>query len=305
MNGFHFERRRMHGVDRACVRSALGWSRFTAFLLLVAGGWFSSSDARASTSGPAPALVEMNRPISERPRHGAVATELVLTRYGTSHETINVLESISSFDVGIAYGIAVFGVLPLSVSYMDRNACCGRSLGNMTGGVRHRSGRDSRWLEFAASVSAPTAPGDGDAGVQTRFAATAAVGRDAGLYLPDVTTVRLALRASTELGHRAWLTAGAAAHTWISQNLGQPSQLLLPVAATVGRQLSSKSFGFIGITTILSLLHREDRLLTSTNAGVGYQASRVTISARLNVPLDGSLRSLGMIGLGTDLQVSF
>lgn len=305
MTGFHSKRRPNRSTNRTRGRFSSGLMRFIARWLMPATWPLLPSPAFASASGAASLpLATTGQVPNQRPR-GEAATELALTRYGTPHEVINVLEAVSSLDLRIGYGLAVFGVLPLSASYMDRNACCGRSLGNMTAGVRHRSGREARWLDLLASLSAPTAPGDGDASVHARFAATAAVSRDAGLYLPNVTTARLAIRASTGLGPHAWLSAGAGAHVWISREIEQPSRLLLPVGVSLACRFRSGTFGFVAVTTIYSLTRSEQSFVAATEAGVGYQASQVTISARLHVPVDQALRSLGAIGLGSGVQVSF
>jgi hypothetical protein len=232
-------------------------------------------------------------------------TEILITRYGTSHETVNVLTVEPSLEVRLGERLAFSGVAPVSTSFMDKNACCGYSLGNLTGGARYRITRDRAAVDLLASVSAPTAPGDGDGGVNSRYAATAAVTRDAGFYLPDVITARLGARTHLPIGERLWLGAGAGIHGWIARHPGQSSQVVLPVTLSAGYGLSRRVFSTAAFTTVFNPAHHHERFVHATDVGLGYAGQRFAVGAHLHLPLDQSLRDLGMVGVGTNLQASF
>lgn len=238
-------------------------------------------------------------------RRETVASQAMFTRYGTSHEAVNVLSLESSLEVRIGVRWALSAVVPLSSSFMDNNACCGYSLGNLTGGARYRLKQEGMRVDLLASVSAPTAPSEGDGSINSRYAATAAVTRDAGFYLPGVSTVRLAVDTQLPIGARAWLGAHAGAHAWITHLEGQTSQIVLPAGLLTGYRLSPRIATFAAFTTIANPWQRQELLVHAVEVGVAHVGDQLTFGVRLHLPLDQSLRALGMVGVGANLQASF
>lgn len=231
-----------------------------------------------------------------------VASEALLTRYGTAHETVNVLTLESGMRFRPSPRLTLAGSLPLASSFTQRNSCCGYSLGNVTGAVAWALEEEGPRLDLVASASLPTATPSGSQGANARYAATAAVTRDAGLYLPGTGTVRLGLVGRAPLAPGLWIGAAAGAHAWIA-SAAHGHRILIPLEASAEYALSSRISASAALHTIASPASRGEAFLHAASLGVG-QSGPVALTARVHLPLDDSLRSLGMIGFGAAIAAA-
>jgi hypothetical protein len=230
------------------------------------------------------------------------SNDAVLTRYGTSHETVNVLSMEPTLEVGLTRRLAAFGKLPLASTFVHKNACCGYGLGNVTTGLRYRLEEEVVETDLLVSASLPTAEESG----LSRFASTAALTRDAGLYQPGITTLRLGVAARAPIG-RAFVGGAAAAHAWMAggANAAYENRIVLPLEASAGYRLSSRLAAIAAYATVASPGQPKEAFLHAASFGIAYAGPRVAFGTRVHLPLDGSFRRQGMIGIGTNVVAAF
>src|SRR5262245_49597426 len=61
-----------------------------------------------------------------------VGTDVAITRYGTSHETVNVLSIEPAVELRATARLYLGVRIPVATTFVHRNACCGYGLGNAT-----------------------------------------------------------------------------------------------------------------------------------------------------------------------------
>lgn len=226
-----------------------------------------------------------------------------VTRWGTVHQKVwmGSFDLIGSMPIGTR-GVRVVGRMPLTSSFLEKGACCGFGIGNATLGVSapiYRRGRLS--LAGALSVSAPTAGAiRDDADLNPRYAAMAGITRDAGLYLPDTTTVRADAAGHFQLSRRTWLAASAGAHLWLPDD-----GLVVPLTVGAGWRMTQRLASDVAFTTIAKPDAENEVFLHAIELGVAWRGRHDAIRARLHVPLDDSLRDLDMLGAGVSYARSF
>jgi hypothetical protein len=242
---------------------------------------------------------------------GTLGLESAATRYGTSYETVYQLnlkpEVTLRFD---AFELAL--VVPLSTSATFPTYCCRTALGNATVGGAVRG--DAGWVryELGASLSAPTSRwSDAHA---SRLAATAALTRDAGYYLPDTTTLRASLKA--EVAVTGWLQLGgrAGADYWLrpggTLDAAEPpsSVLMLPldVYASLGWAPGwSTRLDFRTLARVYDPLGPSERFLHELSGALAHEGAESRVELSVAVPLDASLRRLEMLTIGVAYARSF
>jgi hypothetical protein len=260
---------------------------WTAFLLCSL-----AANARAEELEPPPAAL------------GSVGLESEATRYGTSYETVYQLNLkpnvMLRFD-----SVELSAVLPLSTSATYPTYCCRTALGNGTLSAAYRG--TSGWLRhwYQASFSAPSSRfSDVHA---NSLAATAALTRDAGYYLPNTTTVRAKLGA--ELDVTAWLSLGASAGAdyWMRHDQAT-NALVLPLTtyATLSwAHAWSARATFYTLARLPDPLGPRERFLHELSGAVAYERSGSRLEAFVSAPLDESLRELQMLSVGVAHARSF
>lgn len=234
---------------------------------------------------------------------GSLGLDSQATRYGTSYETVYLLslEPRAALRVG---ALELSAPLPLSTSATYPTFCCRLALGNATASARLSppGGALRHWYELG--VSLPSSHWS-DAHASS-LAATAALLRDAGHYLPDTTTLRAGLGA--ELAVLPWLALGAAggAHYWLSAD-GAVDPLIVPLAATATVRWGHGWSATASYRALLRLLTppAEERLLSELSGALGHTWSDSRLEASVSVPLAASLRELGMFSVGTRYVRSF
>jgi hypothetical protein len=241
--------------------------------------------------------------LEPEPPLGSLGVDSLATRYGTSYETVYLLslEPRAALRLG---SLELSALLPLSTSATYPTFCCRLSLGNATLAARlSQQGSALRhWYELGLSL--PSSHWS-DAHASS-LAATAALLRDAGHYLPDTTTLRAGLGA--ELDVTPWLALGAAggAHYWLRKG-GATDPLILPLDATATLRWGQAWSARAGYRALLRLLttKAEEQLLSELSGAVAYTWPGSRLEASLSVPVDASLRELGMLGVGTRYVRSF
>ncbi|HWO11494.1 MAG TPA: hypothetical protein VNN80_18495 [Polyangiaceae bacterium] len=235
---------------------------------------------------------------------GAVGLESAATRYGTSYETVYQLNLKPSATLHID-SLELSAMLPLSASATAPTYCCRTTLGNATVSVAHRgaSGGLRFWSE--ASVSAPSSYwSDPHA---NSLAATAALTRDAGYYLPYTTTLRAKLGAELELTRWLWLGASAGADYWLRHEQAT-NALVVPLDAFATLPFArawSARLAFRTLARAFDPLGPRERFLHELSGGVAHEWSRSRLEASLYVPVDESLRELEMLSLAVAYSRSF
>lgn len=229
---------------------------------------------------------------------GSLSLDSEATRYGTSYETVYLLslEPRATLRLG---ALELSALLPLSTSATYPTFCCRLALGNATASalLRRGAGALGHWYELGLSL--PSSHWS-DAHASS-LAATAALLHDAGHYLPGTTTLRAG--SGVELGVRPWLSLGlsGAVHYWLRAD-DDVDPLLLPLSATATfrwAQAWSARAGYRGILRVLDSPAAGERFLSELSAAVGYAWPDSRLEASLSVPLDASLRELGMFSVGT------
>jgi hypothetical protein len=243
-----------------------------------------SASAAARELPPAPALA-------------SVGLETAATRYGTAYETVYQLSLLPSVRLRLD-ALELSASLPLSASATVPTYCCRTTLGNATLAAVYRG--DISGLRFwsALSVSAPTSYWS-DAHASS-LAATAALLRDAGYYLPSTTTLRAALGSEVAVTRWLWLGGSVGANYWLRQE--PPSNaIVVPLDAYAlvpwGRGWSGRGL----LRTLARLSGPEatgERFLHELSFALAHDADGERIEASVSVPLDESLRELDMLSLG-------
>jgi hypothetical protein len=226
------------------------------------------------------------------------------TRHGTSYETVYQLslEPRAALHLG-SLELAV--LQPLSTSATYPTFCCRLALGNTTLSARQRNARSGLRHWYEVSISLPSSRWSNVHA--SSLAATAALLHDAGYYLHGTTTLRAGLGAEVDV--RPWLTlqVGAAAHHWLSP-AHEVDPLIVPLttAATLRwAQAWSSRIGYRGLLRLLDPRREEERVLSELSAAFAHTWAHSRLEASVSVPLDASLRELGMVSLGTSYTRSF
>ncbi len=235
---------------------------------------------------------------------GTLGLESEATRYGTSYETVYQLNLRASATLHFE-AMELSAILPLSTSATYPTYCCRSALGNATlaatrqgdsGGLRH-------W--YQASVSAPTSHwSDVHA---SSLAATAALTRDAGYYLPNTTTLRARLGAELDVTPWLWLGASAGADYWLRHDQATNALVVpLTVYATLpwARRWSARAT-FRTLARLFDPLGPPERFLHELSAAVAHEWSSSRLELSVSVPLDASLRELEMLSLNAAFARSF
>jgi hypothetical protein len=226
-----------------------------------------------------------------------IGLESEATRYGTSYETVYQLSLLPSARLRLD-ALEVAAIVPLSASATLPTFCCRTTLGNATISVAYRG--DGGGLRFwsGGSISAPTSRWS-DAHASS-LAATAALMHDAGYYLPNTTTLRVALGGEASVVPWLRLGASAGADYWLRHEQASDA-LVLPVDvyATLpwGQGWSAKVlFRTLGRASQPEL--PRDRFLHAVSAALAHEWDGERVEASASMPLDESLRELEMLSLG-------
>jgi hypothetical protein len=273
-----------------------------SFPLLLCGLALST---RAAALEPADTLEPAETPLAPaQALQGGVGLDSHATRHGTSLETVYQLSLEPSARLQLdSLELAV--LLPLSSSATYPTFCCRLALGNATLSATQRNVAAGWRHWYEASVSLPSSHWS-DAHASS-LAATAALLRDAGYYLPNTTTLRAGLGA--ELDVTPWLALGAsaAAHYWLRP--GEDTDPLI-VPLTLSATLSgsgpwSARTSYRSLTRLLDQRSPEERFLSELSAGIAHTWLDSRLEMAVFVPLDASLRELGMFSIGSSYSRSF
>jgi len=254
-----------------------------AWIPLLLGSLASSARAQELVIAPAPPAT--------------LALESSATRYGTSYETVYQLNLQPSarfrFDL-----LELSATLPLSASATFPTYCCRTTLGNATVAVTQRAAGGGLGFWSEASVSAPTSYWS-DVHANS-LAATAALTRDAGYYLPRTTTLRAKLGAQVGVQGWLWLGAAVGADYWLRHD--QPTNaLVMPLVASAtlpwGQGWSAR-LAFRTLARVFDPAGPRERFLHELSAAVAHEWSGSRVEASVSLPLDESLRELQMLSLG-------
>lgn len=243
-------------------------------------------------------------PEAEQVPLGSVGLESVATHYGTSYETVYQLSLKPSATLRFD-AFELMAILPLSSSATYPTYCCRVALGNATVAAAYR-GRTG-WLRhgYEVSVSAPSSRfSDPHA---SSLAATAALTRDAGYYLPDTTTLRASVSGEVEATRWLRLGASAGADQWLRHaQVTHPLVVPLTAHATLSwaRAWSARAT-FRTLARLLDPLGPDERFLHELSGAVAYEQSGSRVEASVYAPLDESLRELEMLSLGVAYARSF
>ncbi len=234
---------------------------------------------------------------------GAASVDAEITRYGTSYETIYQvnIKPETTVDVG---PLALSLIVPLSTGYTVNNSCCRFGVGNLTGRVVYaKQGERMRWW-LKSSVSAPTSELTDSYGHSSRVAATAAITSDAGFYLPNTTTARLNGGGELAIDGRVSMGAELGVHYWLHGD-NMPDQVVLPMTVYARARLSSRLTSHVAVRNLFNTGAGQEAWLHQVSAGASYTWGVNTVGASLALPVDESLRALGMITSGVSFARSF
>jgi hypothetical protein len=227
---------------------------------------------------------------------GTVGLESEATRYGTSYETVYQLNLKASATLLFDW-IELSGILPLSTSATYPTYCCRTALGNATVSATHREAVRGLRHWYEASLSAPSSHWS-DAHASS-LAATAALTRDAGYYLPNTTTFRASLGGEVDVTRWLWLGASAGVHYWLRHDQATDA-IVVPLAAYATLPWAPGWSARATCRTLARLydpLGPGERFLHALSGAVAHEWSRSRIEASVSVPLDESLRELEMLSL--------
>lgn len=247
-------------------------------------------------SGRAAALETAHAPL------GAMSLDSHATRHGTSYETVYQLSLEPSATLRFG-SVEVSALLPLSTSATYPTFCCRLALGNATLSARQRNVAAGLRHWYEASVSLPSSHWS-DAHASS-LAATAALLRDAGYYLPNTTTLRAGLGAEIDVTPWLALGASAAAHYWLQPG-EDAAPLIVPLTAwaTLSTGAWSARASYRSLTRLIDR-GAEERFLSELSTGVAYTWPDSRLAVAVFVPLDASLRELGMLSIGSSYSRSF
>ncbi|MEY2930877.1 MAG: hypothetical protein RL033_1626 [Pseudomonadota bacterium] len=231
-----------------------------------------------------------------------VGLDSYATRYGTSYETVYQLSLEPSATLRLG-SIEVSALLPLSTSATYPTFCCRLALGNATVALAQRNVASGLRHWYEASVSLPSSHWS-DAHASS-LAATAALLRDAGFYLPDTTTLRAGLGAELDVTHWLALGVAAAASYWLRPG-EDTDPLIVPLTgwATLRSGAWSARTSYRSLTRLLPP-GTEERFLSELSAGIAYTWLDSRLETTVSLPLDESLRELGMLSIGSRYSRSF
>jgi hypothetical protein len=226
------------------------------------------------------------------------------TRYGTSYETVYQLNLKPSVMFRFN-SLELSAVLPLSTSGTYPTYCCRTALGNATLAVAQRGDAGSLRYWYETSLSAPSSYYSG--AHANSLAATAALTRNAGYYLPNTTTLGAKLGAEVDVTRWFEIGASAGADYWLRHD--QPTNaLVVPLALdatlTWARHWSARASCY----TLARLPDPEgprELFLHELAAALAYEWSGSRLEASVSAPLDESRRELEMLSLGAAYQRSF
>lgn len=235
---------------------------------------------------------------------GSLGLESEATRYGTSYETVYQLNLKPSLVLRLD-SIELSAALPLSASATYPTYCCRTALGNATLSATYRAASAGLRHWYQASGSAPSSH---FSNVHANsLAATAAVTRDAGYYLPNTTTLRAKLGAELDVTPWLWLGASAGADYWLRHDQAT-NALVVPLTAYAtlswGHAWSARAT-FYTLARLPDPLGPRERFLHELSGALAYEWSGSRLEASVSVPLDESLRELEMVSLGVAYVRSF
>jgi hypothetical protein len=235
---------------------------------------------------------------------GTVALESEATHFGNSYETVYQLSLKPSATLRFG-SLELSALLPLSTSATYPTYCCRVALGNATLSAAYWGRAD--WLHhgYELSVSAPTSRWSN--AHANSLAATAALTRDAGYYLPNTTTLRAKLGAEVEVTPWLALGASAGAEYWLRHDeASNPLVVPLTTHATLtwARAWSARAT-YRTLARLLDPLGPQERFLHQLSGAIAHEWSGSRVEASVSVPLDESLRELDMLSLGVAYARSF
>jgi hypothetical protein len=217
-------------------------------------------------------------------------------------------------DIRLAPHWMVLARLPLSHVGVDGDPaapdCCDFALGNLTLGGRGLwatliDGETRAVSGGELTVSLPTASDGGESARSAAAAAFAHLPRDPGLYGPNTTTVRLTSYAQV---YGRWflaqVEAGLHLYFYDSDVPGDDrSDAGVRLALAGGFRATYKIAILAEINSLFFFSDKfatDDDTVTSLDLGVRYGSGRLILGLRAYLPLDPTLRDLGMIGVGLD-----
>jgi len=256
------------------------------------------------------AIVALSPAVAGADDHGAASDtaglagmDAMLTRYGTAHETLyqfNVKPEATVYRGPFAASV----ILPLTAGYTVHNSCCRFTLGNITLATAYvRGNRRGKWW-INSSVSFPTSELTDKSGYVSAVAATAAITSDAGYYLPNTTAVRVGAGRELAVSRRLAVGAEVGAHYW-AHSMGVENQWVIPVTLFGRAQLGKGFSSRVALRNIANLNTMQERWLHQMSASVAYEWNTSRVGATLALPLDESLRALGMVSTGVSFARKF
>jgi hypothetical protein len=221
-----------------------------------------------------------------------------------------------TFDVAADFQLAphwlLVARLPIANTSIDGDpaldGCCEASLGNLTVGGRglwssRLGGGTMAVMGGELTLSAPTASDAGERGISAVNAAFARLPHDPGRYIPNTTSIRLAI--PFQLYSRWWLiqAEGALALQIYDDDVPDSTDLVLRAAVGFGIRATYKVAILLELDDVEVLTG--DGTATSLDFGVRYAGRLGVFGARVYVPLDGAHRDRDMLGVGLDAGLRF
>ncbi|MBL4632313.1 MAG: hypothetical protein JKY56_00485 [Kofleriaceae bacterium] len=227
----------------------------------------------------------------------------MLTQYGTSHQTYYQLNLKP--ELSLRYksfrGSVIF---PLSTGITSNTSCCRFSVGNLSMEGEFKTLHESYSWWVGGSVSAPTASIFDAKGLTTNVAATVAITDDAGFFLSRTTTLRANAGADLQLHPLVVVGGEVGLHRWI-RSLDNPDQTLIPITVFARISHTAKIDSSLAFKSIANLDAPSETWLHQTAARVSYRWNANTLSTGIEIPLDRSLRDLGMVRGGVSFSRSY
>jgi hypothetical protein len=235
---------------------------------------------------------------------GTIGLDSGATRYGTSYETVYQLNLKPNAMLRLDW-LELAATLPLSTSATYPTYCCRLALGNATVTATHRRADAGLRQWYEASISAPSSHWS-DAHANS-LAATAALTRDAGYFLPNTTTLRARLGGEVAVSRWLWLGGSVGVHYWLRHDQAT-NAVVLPLIASATLpwgQGWSASTALRTLARLFDPLGPDERFLHEWSGGVAHEWSGSRLEASVSVPLDESLRKLEMLSLDIAWSRSF
>ncbi|MBT8492846.1 MAG: hypothetical protein KJO07_07275 [Deltaproteobacteria bacterium] len=219
------------------------------------------------------------------------------SRYDNDYQSYYQATFVPSVAVQLDHGVALEGAMPFTGGFTPNSSCCRYGLGNATVGVRYRAQLGQGFeLTVPGSVSLPTASAKGESRRNNLYTATAELSRDAGLYLPDTVSARMAAEvryrrnrwsAMLGLGTSMWSTSG---------DDGRESTVVVPGYAEVGWRVIDSLTPTLGIRAIANP-GAEQPVAASAEAGASYRRGPVLYQLKLAVPVDRESRERNLLSI--------